>query len=62
MLTLEQRHPALHQEFKSGKFVVFNSKRPFSSMEIDQAHEHANAVIKSDGGAIGITDLHYEDG
>ena len=25
-------------------------------MAIDQAHEHANAVIKSDGGAIGITE------
>ena len=56
MLTLEQRHTALHQEFKSGKFVVFKSKQPFSAMAIDQAHEHANAVIKSDGGAIGITE------
>ena len=56
MLTLEQRHPALHQEFISGKFVVFKSKRPFSAMAIDQAHEHANAVIKSDSGAIGITE------
>ena len=25
-------------------------------MAIDQAHAHANAVIKSDGGAIGITE------
>ena len=56
ILAIEQRHPALHQEFLSGKFVVFKSKRPFSAMAIDQAHEHANAVIKSDGGAIGITE------
>ena len=56
MLTLEQRHPDLHPEFTSGKFVVFKSKRPFSAMAIDQAHEHANAVIKSDCGAIGITE------
>ena len=40
----------------SGKFVVFKSKRPFSAMAIGQAHEHANAVIKSDSGAIGITE------
>ena len=25
-------------------------------MAIDQSHEHANAVIKTDGGAIGRTD------
>ena len=56
MLTLEQRHPVLHHEFMSGKFVVFKSKRPFSAMAIDQAHEHANAIIKSDDGAISITD------
>ena len=28
----------------------------FLATAIDQAHEHANAVIKSDGGAIGITE------
>ena len=56
MLSLEQKHPALYQEFMSGKFAVFKSKRPFSAMAIVQAHEHANAVIKSDGGAIGITE------
>ena len=56
MLTLEQGHPALHQEFMPGKVVVFKSKRTFSAMAIDQAHEHANAVIKYDGGAIGITE------
>ena len=54
MLTLEQRHPALHQEIMSGKSVVFQSKQPFSAMAIEQAHEHANTVIKPDGGAIGI--------
>jgi hypothetical protein len=31
---------------------------------IDQAHEQANAVIKGDVGAIGVTEdhLHYDDG
>ena len=37
-------------------YIVFKSERPFSAMANDQAHEHANAVIKSDGGAIGITE------
>ena len=31
------------------------SDRDFSAMAIDQAHEQANAVIKGDGGAVGIT-------
>ena len=31
MLTLEQRHHILHHDLMPGKFVVFMSKRPFSS-------------------------------
>ena len=49
MLLLEYRHPDLNKEFHSGKCAVFKSKRPFSAMAIDQAHEQANAVIKGDG-------------
>ena len=32
------------------------TKRAFSAIPIDQAHEQNNAWIKSDGGAVGITD------
>eukprot|EP00745_Piridium_sociabile_P026562 TRINITY_DN4240_c0_g2_i9.p1 TRINITY_DN4240_c0_g2~~TRINITY_DN4240_c0_g2_i9.p1 ORF type:complete len:1084 (-),score=281.98 TRINITY_DN4240_c0_g2_i9:490-3741(-) len=56
MVTLEQKHPQLAQEFQSGNFVVHKSSREFSAMAIDQAHEQANAVIKADGGAIGVTE------
>lgn len=56
MLTLEEKHPHVAQEFHSGKFVVHKSCCQFSAMAIDQAHEQANAVIKADGGAIGITE------
>ena len=38
------------------QFVDFKYKRPFSAIVFDHAHEHTHAVIKSDGGAIGITD------
>ena len=55
-MTLKQKHPQLAQEFQSGKFVVHKSSREFSAMAIDQAHEQANAVIKADGGAIGVTE------
>ena len=56
MVTLEQKHPQLAKEFQSGNFVVHKSSRRFSSISIDQAHEQANAVIKADGGAIGVTE------
>ena len=32
------------------------SCREFSALAIDQAHEQANALIKGDGGAIGVTE------
>ena len=57
MVTLKQKHPQLAQQFQSGKFVVHN--RAASSQQrpcIDQAHVQANAVIKADGVAIGVTE------
>ena len=56
MVTLEEKHPLLAHEFQSGNFVVHKSSRQFSAMAIDQAHEQANAVIKADGGAVGVTE------
>ena len=56
MLSLEHKHPYVFQEFQSGKFVVFKSSCTFSAMAIDQTHEQANAVIKGEGGAIGVTE------
>ena len=56
MMLLEEAHPQLAAEFHSGKFVVHKSNREFSALAIDQAHEQANAVIKCDGGAIGVTE------
>ena len=35
---------------------VSQTKRKFSNIAIDHAHEQLNAVIKGDGGAIGLTD------
>ena len=56
MLSVEQHHPQLAKEFQMGNFVVHKSEREYSVMSIDQAHEQANAVIKGDGGAIGLTE------
>lgn len=56
MLTLEEKHPQVAQEFCSGKFVVHKSCCEFSAMAIDQAH---------DRGATGTSLMihqHWEDG
>ena len=53
---LEHKHPGVFQEFQSGKSVVFKSSRTSSAIAIDQAHEKTNAVIKGEGGAIGVTE------
>lgn len=56
MMSLDQQHPEVAKEFHKGNFVVHKSKREFSALAIDQAHEQNNAVIKGDGGAIGLTE------
>ena len=56
MMSLEQHHPQVAREFNNGNFVVHKSCREFSALAIDQAHEQANALIKGDGGAIGVTE------
>ncbi|KAJ8894184.1 hypothetical protein PR048_006794 [Dryococelus australis] len=40
--------------FKQGLFVVQKSGNVFSGIGLDQAHEQNNAVIKGDGGAVGL--------
>ena len=56
MVTLEQKHPQLAQKFESGNFVAHKLSWQFSAVAIDQAHELANAVIKADRSAIGVTE------
>ena len=54
-MSLSKSHPEIATEFTNGKFTVHKTKRVFSSMAIDQAHEQNNAAVKSDGGAVGLT-------
>ena len=35
--------------------LLHKTNHPFSAMALDQAHEQANANVKSDGGAVGLT-------
>ena len=56
MSTLQQKHPEVYDEFLNGKFVVRKTENKFSAMAIDQAHEQNNALVKDDGGAVGLLD------
>lgn len=56
MTTLHNTHPEIAREFRNGNFVVQKSCRTFSSVAIDQAHEQFNAIVKGDGGAVGLTE------
>ena len=56
MVNLIRTHPDVHSQFSSGHFVVQKTTNLFSAMAIDQCHEQVNAPIKSDGGAVGLTE------
>ena len=56
LVSLKECHPTIHTEFVKGNFTVKKSKRGFSAIAIDQAHEQNNASVKGDGGAVGLTE------
>ena len=53
-MTIDQKHPEVARKFYKKHFVVHKSCQEFSSIAIDQAHKQSSAVIKDDGGAIGL--------
>ncbi|XP_063543982.1 uncharacterized protein LOC134754187 isoform X2 [Cydia strobilella] len=56
LVNLEKMHPDLLKHFEKGQFVARKTDRPFSGIALDQAHEQINAILKGDGGMIGITE------
>ena len=54
---MESLPPSIHKEFEEyGHWVIHKITRRFSAMPIDQAHEQNNEVVKSSGGAVGLTE------
>ena len=48
---------SIQTEFEvNGHWVIHKTVKRFSTMPIDQAHEQNNEVVKSDGGAVGLTE------
>ncbi len=56
MISIEQKHPEVDRQFFNGHFVVHKSPREFSALATDKAHEQTDAIIKADGGAIGLAE------
>lgn len=56
MKVLQAAQSSCHKEFENGHFVLQKTGRPFSKISLDQAHEQNNAIVKGDGGAVGLTD------
>lgn len=50
MLDLPQTNPIVNEYFEAGRFVITKTKRKFSSIGIDHAHEQNNKCVKGDGG------------
>ena len=48
--------PNTYEEFVKGHFVTQKSSHKFSKLAHDQVHEQLNAMVKGDGGVIGITE------
>jgi len=56
MPSLQERCPDVFQEFKRRAFSAKKTGRPFSAISLDQAYELINALVKGEGGAIGLTE------
>ena len=50
MFQLEEINTDIATAFKNGMFVVNKTRRKFSSIGIDHAHEQNNRCVKEDGG------------
>ena len=56
MVMLQAKCPDVYCEFQRGAFTAKKTKRPFFAISLDQAHEQVNALVKGDGGAVGLTE------
>ena len=56
MYRLNHVAPDVAVQFRQRKFAVRKTSKPFSAIPIDQAHEQNNALMKGEGGAVGLTE------
>ena len=56
MSSLQERCQDVFREFKRGAFTANKTGHTFSAISLDQAHEQINALVKGNGGAVGLTE------
>ena len=56
MYRLNNVAPDIASQFKQGRFVVNKTSNNFSSIPIGHAHQQSNALVKGEGGAVGLTE------
>lgn len=56
LVNLKHTSPDTHIQFLNGNFVAQKTSNRFSALTHDQVHEQLNAMVKGDGGVIGITE------
>ena len=55
LAALEENHRDVFCHFSSGALVARKTKRVFSSIALNQAHEQCNALVKGAGGVVDLT-------
>ena len=48
LLALHKTNPEVYEEFLKGHFILHKSRKMFSGVALDQAHEHNHAIVKAD--------------
>ena len=56
MCVLQSTHPSVFKYFIGGSFVVHKTTKLFSSIALYHCHEQVNAIVKGEGGAVGLTE------
>ena len=46
----------MYENFTRSSFVVHKINRKFSEIALHHAHEQVNAIVKGQGGAVGLTE------
>ena len=55
LFLLKERSIDVHEEFTKGHFKTNKTKHRFLALAHDQSHEQQNAIVKGDGGFVGLT-------
>ena len=58
VVQLAQQNPEVHAEFMKGNCVVQKSRRKFSLMAKDHAHEQSDKILQTKDGAAGLYENH----